>query len=230
MCYTIEKNLTREQLEKRFGAKFKPNRPYSPGKRVSAFSLPNVPVIKSTARGEITTLVWGLIPFWVKDREGADQIRMKTFNARAETLLQKPSFKHTIKSHRCLVLTNGYYEWQHQSNEKIPYFISLKDDIAMPLAGLYDQWVDHNTGEIIEGFTIITTKANFLLEKIHNTKKRMPVILTGEDEEKWLNSFIEASMLEKILTPLDESLIDVKQVDKKMFQKRETRNSQGSLF
>ncbi len=230
MCYTIEKNLTREQLEKRFGSKFRSNRPYSPGKRVSAFSLPEVPVMKSDGKKEISTLVWGLIPFWIKDREGADQIRMKTFNARVETLTQKPSFKHTIKNHRCLILTNGYYEWQHQSTGKIPYFISLKDDIAVPLAGLYDQWTDKETGEIIDSFTVITTKANPFLEKIHNTKKRMPVILTGEDEKKWLDPVLDNRMLEKIIMPYNEALMDVQQVDKELFFKKKAEDNQGSLF
>jgi putative SOS response-associated peptidase YedK len=67
--------------------------------------------------------------------------------------------------------------------KKVPYYIRLKDDIAMPMAGVYDSWIDIDTGEILKTFSIITTAANSLMERIHNTKKRMPVILKGENEK-----------------------------------------------
>jgi len=207
MCYTIEKNLTREQLEKRFGASFKPNRPFAPGKRVSAFSLPEVPVISLNEPNKIDVYTWGLIPFWTKTVKDAAEIRLKTFNAKAETLKEKPSFRHTIKNQRCLVLTNGFYEWQHVGKEKIPYFIQLKDDIAMPMAGLSDTWTNQITGEILNTFTIITTAANPLMEKIHNTKKRMPAIITGENEHIWLDSSLDESNVLKLLNPFDEKLM-----------------------
>jgi putative SOS response-associated peptidase YedK len=207
MCYTIEKNLTREQLEKRFGAGFKPDRPFSPGKRVSAFSFPEVPVICTKQPNEIDVYTWGLIPFWTKSSKDASEIRMKTFNAKAETVKEKASFRHTIKNQRCLVLTSGFYEWQHVGKEKIPYFISLKEDIAMPMAGLFDSWTDEKTGEILNTFSIITTKANRLMEEIHNTKKRMPVILLGESEQLWIDTKISDENALKLLSPFDENLM-----------------------
>lgn len=213
MCYTIEKNLTREQLELRFGAAFKPNRPYSAGKRVSGFSLPKVPVIKLESPESIDAISWGLIPFWVKNAQQAADICTKTLNAKAETLLEKPSFRHTLKSQRCLLLTNGFYEWQHLGKIKIPYFISLKDDIAMPMAGLYDSWTNHNTGEVVESFTIVTTAANALMEKIHNTKKRMPVIFTHETERCWIDPDLSTERALSLLVPLKDDLMFAERVD-----------------
>ncbi len=230
MCYTIEKNLTREQLEKRFGAKFKPNRPYSPGKRVSAFSLPDVPVIASAHPDSINTMTWGLVPFWVKDKNGAANIRMKTFNARAESIHEKPSFRHTIEKQRCLVLSDGFYEWQHVGKEKVPYYIRLKDDIAMPMAGVYDSWTDIDTGEILKTFSIITTAANSLMERIHNTKKRMPVILKGENEKLWIDSQISGESALKLLKPFDERLMVAEEIDKEKFSRKKKDEDQGKLF
>lgn len=228
MCYTIQKNLTREQLEKRFGSKFKPNRPYSPGKRVSAFSLPDVPVICSANNSHIDTLTWGLVPFWVKNPIDAKAIRKKTFNARVESITEKPSFRHTIKSQRCLVLTNGFYEWQHSGKEKIPHFITLREDIAMPMAGLYDTWTDKETGEILNTFTIITTAANSLMEKIHNTKKRMPVILQGDSEKAWIDTALKSDQALKYLTQFDDKLMKAEIVESN--DNSERNNKQGKLF
>jgi putative SOS response-associated peptidase YedK len=230
VCYTIEKKLTRAELEKRFGSKFKPNRPDSPGKRVSAYSLPDVPVIASTSPEEIDSMIWGLIPFWVKDEDNAAQIRMKTFNARAESLTEKPSYKHTLRNQRCLVLTNGFYEWQHRGKEKIPYFISLKDDIAMPMAGLFDRWTNKKTGELLETFTIITIAANPLMEKIHNTKKRMPVILQGGAEKQWTDPLLSQGQVMKLLKPLDEKLMLAEELDRDLFSGKKKDEGQGKLF
>jgi putative SOS response-associated peptidase YedK len=122
MCYTIEINLTREQLEKRFNASLDKHLPYRKQQRASAFTLPDCPVITSENYSEIRLYKWGLIPFWSKDENYAREIRLKTFNAKAETITDKASFKHLIKSKKCLVLVNGFYEWQARGKEKQPYF------------------------------------------------------------------------------------------------------------
>lgn len=187
MCYTVKIDLTREELERRFGAKFKNPELYTTGTKVSAFSLPLLPVICNDNQGEIRLYKWGLIPYWIKNSEKADEIRMKTFNARCESLLEKASYRHIAGRKRCLVLVNGFYEWQTMDKTKIPYYIGLNNQPAIALAGLYDQWVNPNTGEIIDSFTIVTTRANPMLEIIHNLKKRMPVILSDEAQQNWLD-------------------------------------------
>jgi len=160
MCYTIEINLTREQIEKRFNAKFKNSSDFEPRQKVSAFTLPDLPVICSGSTDEIKLFTWGLIPFWVRNEEDAKSIRTKTFNARAETIADKASYKSSFKSKRCLVLADGFYEWHTEGKEKTPYFITLKDNSPFALAGLYDNWLNRETGEYINTFTVITTRAN----------------------------------------------------------------------
>lgn len=207
MCYTIEINLTREQIEKRFGSKFRSEDNFTPGRKISAFSLPNLPVVCSDNPDEIKIMTWGLIPSWTKDEESAKSIRMKTFNAKSETLEEKPSFRNSFKNKRCLVLVNGFYEWQHIGKEKIPYFITLKDNNAFALAGLYDSWVNKSAGVIINTFTVITTPANPMMEIIHNTKKRMPAILPPFSEKEWLDSSMNNANLYSYLKPFDEKLM-----------------------
>lgn len=210
MCYTIEINLTREQIEKRFGAKFNEKTDFKPAKRVSAFTLPELPVICSGSGDEIKLFTWGLIPFWVKNAEDAKSIRTKTFNARSETIAEKASFRNSFKTKRCLVLSNGFYEWHTRGKEKIPYFIDLKDKKPFALAGLYDNWMNRETGEAISTFTVITTRANPMMEEIHNLKKRMPVILSPDNERTWLDNEISPAELKYLLEPFNETLMDAR--------------------
>jgi putative SOS response-associated peptidase YedK len=219
MCYTIEINLTREELEKRFNARLDKHLPYRKQNRVSAFTLPDCPVICSNAPDEIRLYKWGLIPAWSRDENYAREIRMKTFNAKSETITEKASFRHLIRTNKCLVLTNGFYEWQARGKEKQPFFIRLKDTEAFALAGLHDKWTNRFTGEILNTFTIITTRANPMLEKIHNTKKRMPVILNRDDEESWIDPELPLEKALSYLQPYDEKLLVAEEVDKELFRR-----------
>jgi putative SOS response-associated peptidase YedK len=130
---------------------------------------------------QLQSLQWGLIPSWAKD----PAIGAKLINARAETVNEKPSFRSPFRHRRCLILADGFYEWQHVegSRKKQPYFMSLQDDRPFAFAGLYDRWQSPD-GEILETCTIITTTANQLLEPIH---ERMPVILDPKDYTMWLD-------------------------------------------
>lgn len=212
MCYTIKIDHTREELESRFGARFSEPTKYSAGNKINAFSLPLLPVICSDSLKEIRMFHWGLIPYWVKDAKAAGEIRMKTFNARSESILSKPSFRHCVQSKRCIIPVNGFYEWQTIGKQKIPYYMELEGTSLFALAGLYDQWTNQETGICMNTFTILTNKANPALEVIHNTKKRMPVILTIEDKDKWLNTRID---------PLKENLFEPFPQEKMMFTKIE---------
>ena len=143
---------------------------------------------------EHQSLRWGLIPSWAKDsRMGA-----KLINARAETLAEKPSFRSAFKRRRCLVLADGFYEWQHLATKKQPYYFHLQDKQPFAFAGLWERWQSPDNEKIIS-CTIITTDANELLQPIHN---RMPVILRQKDYEKWLDPQLqETELLQELLHP-----------------------------
>lgn len=170
-----------------------------------AFSNPEIPVIAGEDSNRVQLMQWGLIPAWSRDRDEAERIRKGTYNARSETLHEKPSFKNALNRGRCLIIAGGFFEWQLVNQVKIPWYISLKSGDPFVFAGLCDTWRDPNDGEIWKSCSIITCEANPLMEKIHNTKKRMPVILDRESEKEWISG--EPSLLhrKKTLLPYKES-------------------------
>lgn len=216
MCFTIAINATREEIESRFNARFEDQSQFNPGYYFSAFTFPLIPVLTNRDPNVVRMFRWGLIPSWVRDESVANSIRTKTFNAKAETLTEKPSFRNAVKSNRCLVISKGFFEWQAREKEKIPYFISLEDDKPFAFAGLYDQWINPGTGEINHTFSIITTTANPLLAEIHNIKKRMPVILPGEREKEWIDPEIPLDTALNLLKPYDDSRMKAHTISKRI--------------
>lgn len=138
-------------------------------------------VLETDSERVLTELKWGLIPSWAKD----ESIGNKMINARAETLSEKPSFRNAFKSRRCIIPASGFYEWAKKGERaKQPFYFYLKEKDVFGFAGLWEEWADKETGELIESCTIITTEANSCLEPVHD---RMPVILKPEDYDLWLD-------------------------------------------
>ncbi|HKV38089.1 MAG TPA: SOS response-associated peptidase, partial [Blastocatellia bacterium] len=136
---------------------------------------------------------WGLVPPAAASLSGGSRL----INARAETLIQKPAFKEAYLSRRCLVVANGFYEWQKEGGAKRPMYIRLKGDISFGFAGLYENWLSPE-GKQIRTCTIITCEPNEIMSQIHN---RMPVIMPREMENKWLDANIDAAMRLRLLKP-----------------------------
>jgi len=187
MCFFNSLSVNATTLEARYNAAFPGSEDFTPVTRGNAFAGINWPVITGDNPGTIEMLGWGLIPSWVKDGDTAKKLRQQTLNARSETIFEKPSFRSSIKNKRCLIPSTGFYEWQHEGKKKIPWFIKMKEQEVFSMAGIWDEWVNTETGEIYRGFSILTTAANSIMERIHNTKKRMPVLLTVRNEKNWLS-------------------------------------------
>ena len=136
---------------------------------------------------------WGLIPSWAKSASVGNRM----INARAETLAERSSFRTVLQRRRCLVLADGFYEWQRKGSRKMPMRITMASGEPFAFAGLWDAWRDPK-GEVVRSCAIITTSANELLGPIHD---RMPVILPRELESLWLDHDIQDSTLAGILTP-----------------------------
>lgn len=207
MCFTIEIHLTRKAIENRFSVDTSALNDFDFNYFYRAFSNPGIPVITQNRPSEIQLLQWGLIPAWATDLEKAKHIRKGTYNARSETLHETPSFRNTLHGGRCLVIAHGFFEWQLRGGAKIPWYIRLKDDAPFAFAGLFDTWLDPGTGDSLNSFSIITTKANPLMGKIHNTKKRMPVILSPELEKEWISGDISLRKMKQLLVPLNEKML-----------------------
>lgn len=178
---------------------------------VSAFNNPEYPII--TSDPEVQVFNWGLIPFWTKTEQAAAEIRTKTYNARSESVFEKPSFRSSIRTCRCIVPSTGWFDWRHEDGKKIPYFIYVKNDHVnndgiFSMAGIYANWTNPLTGQYVYTFSILTTEANQLMNYIHNTNFRMPVILHKEEEEKWLFPELKDDEIKSFFKPFDDDLMD----------------------
>jgi len=143
---------------------------------------------------EMVLLRWGLIPFWAKD----PGIGARMINARAETVAEKPAFRAAFRRRRCLVVADGFYEWQKQNGWKQPFYIRLQGGKPFAFAGLWEFWKgDDDTA--IESCTLLTTQPNEVLRPLHN---RMPVILHPKDYALWLDPEVqESDRLQALLRP-----------------------------
>jgi putative SOS response-associated peptidase YedK len=159
---------------------------------------PTQPVAAVRAAGEamVRTLVmlhWGLIPFWAKDPE----VGARLINARSETVAEKPAFREAFRRRRCLVLADGFYEWQKQDGGKQPYYIHLRDGTPFAFAGLWERW--NGPEGSVESCTLLTTQPNELMRPLHN---RMPVILEPKDYDLWIDPGIrQTDLLLPLLYP-----------------------------
>ena len=142
-------------------------------------------------------LIWGLVPHWSKDRTGA----AKRINARAESLLEKPSFREAFERRRCLILADGFYEWEKAGNYSRPILIRRRDGRPFTFAGIWERWYQ-SPGVAVDTCAIVTTDANVALSRIHD---RMPVIIPARDREDWLSGDTSMGELKALLKPAPES-------------------------
>ena len=135
---------------------------------------------------EATFFKWGLIPSWAKDTS----MGARLINARSETVAEKPAFRQAFRQRRCIIPTDGFYEWQKTGGRKQPFFFRMRDERPFGFAGLWERW-DGEGGEVVTSCAILTTEANDVLRPVHD---RMPVILHLDDYELWLGA--EARLLD----------------------------------
>ncbi|MCD4685451.1 MAG: SOS response-associated peptidase [Anaerolineae bacterium] len=166
-------------------------------------SQPVATVIRNADSGEnrLAIMRWGLIPSWAKDHKVGNRL----INTRSETVHEKPSFRAAFKRRRCLVLADGFYEWQKVGNHKQPVYITLKQNEPFAFAGLWELWTDGATGDEHITCTIITTRPNNFMQPIH---RRMPVILPREHYDHWLRPDQEPEVLRALMEPYpDEAMV-----------------------
>ena len=181
-------------LERAFGFEFSETA-RELGQRFNIAPTQRVPIVRNPPSRKLTILRragdsgerelvlarWGLVPAWAKD----PAIGQKMINARAETIAEKPAFRSAFRARRCIVPASGFYEWHRRGGgPKQPYLIRRRDGEPLGLAGLWEAWVDHSTGEEVTTCTIVTCAPNELIAELHN---RMPVILDPKDYDAWLD-------------------------------------------
>jgi putative SOS response-associated peptidase YedK len=195
---------------------------------VSGFEYGYSPVIKpdnANCSWDIVQMEWGFLPPYLKNRESVKRFRegykdeagkfhpaILTLNAIGEEILQpNKMYRQAALQRRCLVVSFGFYEWRHlpqmgkkgqplKTTIKYPYHINLKDTEHCLMAGIWQPWTDRETGETVDTFAVVTTKANSLMEQIHNSKKRMPVIFDGTLAAEWISDDISEERIQQLAT------------------------------
>ncbi len=171
-----------------------------------------IAAVRADRAGErsLAMLHWGLVPSWAREKS----IGARMINARAETLGEKPSFRNAYRRRRCLVLADGWYEWQRSGSVKQPFYLSFADRQPFGMAGLWESWRDPATGEPLESCCIVTVPAAPELEHVHH---RMPVIIAGAQHDEWLRTADgAASTPDGLLVPWAHGGLEVRPVSRRV--------------
>jgi putative SOS response-associated peptidase YedK len=204
MCGRFSLLTYAEKLAERFNVQDLIDRP-DPIYNIAPMQM--VATVVQRENRQLVMMKWGLVPSWADDIS----IGNRLINARAETVATKPSFRAAFKRRRCLILTNGFYEWQKVGKVKKPIYVRLKSREPFAFAGLYEYWSKTKSGKPLQTCTIITTTPNELMKSIH---RRMPVILRPEFEDKWLDLETEASELQDMLQPFPSDEMEAFEISK----------------
>jgi putative SOS response-associated peptidase YedK len=200
MCGRFSLKTTPDTLERIFGhaapAGYRPRYNVAPSQEVLA-------IVAENGVERPALLRWGLIPFWAKD----PSIGAKLVNARAESIAEKPAFRSAFRKRRCVILADGFYEWQKRPDGKHPMWVRTGSGEPFALAGLWEEWDRGDTP--ITSCTVLTTEANPFMQTIHT---RMPVILTAEAGREWLTEGADEPRLLAVLSQAREAGLQAHEV------------------
>ena len=192
MCNRFRVTYSRTSIEEQFQA-------WDEIENTPRFNVaPTQPVLtvrSESGKRRVTEMRWGLIPSW------ASGVTSVHFNARSESITTTPSFRDLIKTNRCLIPADAFYEWQKIGGIKQPFAFEVSNKDLFALAGLWDEWKDPQ-GPLVQSCTILTTEANSLVAEMHD---RMPVIVRREAYEVWLNPTSPIEEVLSLLKPFDSS-------------------------
>jgi len=224
MCYHYSKGYAIEELEEYYNivAQEEIEQAWKPIYHENGFDHNASPVLTSEGLGFFR---WGLIPWFTKTVDDALQIRIRTLNCISEEMYEKASFRDSVKDgKRCLIPMTGFFEWQWKDakgKEKIPYYIFLKNQKMFSVAGIYSTWKNKDNDQTTYSFSVLTCKANPLMEDIHNNKKRMPVIIGREFEKDWLNPNLTKEDVLALCQPFSDGQMEAYTISKRITSKKE---------
>jgi putative SOS response-associated peptidase YedK len=170
-------------------------------------------VVELHARRHLVPMRWGLVPAWWS--KPLKELRLATFNARVETVAEKPFFRSSFKRKRCLIPATGYYEWHTEGKEKQPYYFTRRDGQTIAIAGLWDEWKNPETKKPLLSCTMIIGPANKFVSQIH---ERMPVILEAKDFEQWEHGDVKDAAA--LMKPASEDVLQKWSVSKRVNSSR----------
>jgi len=219
MCYHNSLNVGKKQLISYYHADMNEHVKFDPIYHHNGFGKRPWPVITDAQPHTLQLFQWQLIPPFAKAEDVKDgKYSFNTLNAIGEEIFEKASYRKSIMEKRCLVPSTGFFEFKHEGLGKDAvkkgYFIYVKDQPIFSLAGVWNTWWNKETAESFDTFSIVTVAANELMSEIHNTKKRMPVIIPREIEGKWLQPKLQRNEIASMIMPFDTNLMAAHQISK----------------
>jgi len=194
----------------------------------NAFDHLPTPIITAGDPEKFKLFKWGLVPYYMTDKASAMALRPQTVNCISEEMYEKPSFRDAAKNEqRCLIPVTGFFEWRwldEQGTVKVPYYVTFRDQKIRSMAGLYSRWKDKETGEYYYSYTVLTTKANSILDYVHNNKKRMPVFIAPEDEKTWLSRGLTKENVIELCRPYQDTCMRAYTISKLLTTKNINTN------
>lgn len=235
MCYRSSQRASLEAVKIRYGVETAQPELFEPFYHQSAFAHPLTPLIASNHPDQLQFFSWGLVPSWIKSKAQLKAFYPDTMNARAEDIYQTRSYKEAATSgQRCLIPVTGFFESHTYPDEKgkdkkIPFYIFVKSNEIFSFAGLWSAWCDQETGEVHNTYAVLTCEANSLLAKVHNTKKRMPLILSQGDERAWLEPGLTPGDVMQLVKPYPAADIEAYPVSKNIHSPKIDMNTPEAL-
>lgn len=204
MCYHKSVKATAKEIADAMLAPFPQADQFQPVYHANGFAHPDLPVLSMEGGRSINLFNWGLIPFWVKDWTSAAKLRNQTLNAGSEDVFEKVSFRDAIKLRRCIVPVTGFYEWKHVGKDKIPFYIHPKVQPVFYLAGIYSKWTEPVTKAAMYTYSILTGEANELMADIHNSAKRMPLMIDARNLDAWIDPGLPKEGIIELIHPCND--------------------------
>lgn len=232
MCYHKSQKFDIDYVAEYYSASYDKvlEEVYQPQFHENGFDFKAGPVLTTGRPDDLQLFNWGLIPYWTKDLASATKLRISTLNCISEEMYDKPSFRDAAREgKRCLIPCSGFYEWrwlnpEDKKSKKFPYYIGLKDQPLFSIGGLYSRWIDRTGDTKHYTYTVLTTASNPLMSKIHNSKRRMPVIIPREYEKDWLNPELTKEDVLALCQPIPDSKMHAYTISKRITSKTEETN------
>ena len=207
MCGRFTRNYTWAQIHAMYSLT-------SPASNLQPrFNICPTDTVDAVVDHQLVPMRWGLIPAWWG--KPLKEFKLATFNARAETVAEKPMFRSAFKNSRCLIPASGYYEWQTTPEGKQPFYFTRRDGQVMTIAGLWSGWVENASGETLKSCTMLITAPNKLAATIHD---RMPVILEAKNFERWEHGNAENAAA--LMKPAADDVLQMWPVSKRVNSSR----------
>ena len=216
MCGRFVRNYTTQSIGELYQVLPGPN--FQPRFNICPTTTVDV-ILSGEGKRILVPMRWGIIPGWWK--KPLKELKLATFNARAETIAEKPMFKDAFKRRRCLMPASGYYEWHDTPEGKQPYYFTRADGQVMTIAAIQDMWRNPETNEPVRSCAMVITEPNKFVAEVHD---RMPVILEAKDFEQWERGELKDAAA--LMKPADEGVLQKWPVSTRVNSSRADENDE----